>query len=608
MERLAQTSSSEKKVKLLVLVCICILHFFSIPALAVDDLRVFHRSGQAFITWREDVTRTGESYKIYRSTTAFTSSSDLLSSKLIATLPEDTSIYYTDICRGVLNQEPYRPLSRYIIRDLGKPLASGTGLMVNTTSEAGNYYYAITQVTNNSEDKNISSDTTRGPVKESVQDAQPVLVWKSADGLNRVYTHWMDFRLWNKSFDAPRNLNNYCGFLPEQPGIRKAVQYAYSYLVSYPPGYNFEGSKKYPLAVSLHAFGQRYVSQGDGWQVIEFAPDDPDNSWWYGFTEKTDYRISVPTQGPVVNFTELRVLEELRQVMALPDVHVDSRKIYAHGQSMGGTGALAFGLRYPAVFSQVYAGQPHTNFTQALPRFRQDLDGKWGTPQLGLKVSNRGRAAVDLQRYDGTRVWDWQNFSRELLRRKSDDMSFLMIDHGTNDTTTRWQTQGLPFYLALQSAKRSYYALVNSGTHTWQNFAARGYNGFSYSERVFPIADEANISFATPSSAPSDPFYSHMFEWAGSVRRFGEKIEDTESGFAVTVRTNFREMLVADLTPRGTINFHPRSQEKFRWTNRSLKSGMTIQNGSVTVVLRDVITIPKVQIEPGGNRIEIEKQ
>jgi hypothetical protein len=603
MERLAQ-AAGKKEVKILIPVCIFIFYLLSFPASAVDDLRVFHRAGQTFITWHEDINRTGEFYKIYRSATAFASTSDLLPSKVIATLPEDTSLYYTDICRGVLNQEQYRPLTRYIIRDLGKPLASGTGLMVNTTGEAGNYYYAITQVTNNSEDKKISPDTTRGPVQETVEDAQPVLVWKSADGLNRVYTHWMDFSAWNKSFDAPRKLNNYCGFLPQQPGIHKAMQYAYSYLVSFPPGYNFAGSKKYPLAVSLHAFGQRYVSHGDGWQVIEFAPDDPNNSWWYGYTEKTDYRVAIPKQGPVVNFTEMRVLEELRQVMALPDVHVDSRKIYAHGQSMGGTGALAFGSRYPAIFSQVYAGQPHTNFNRALLRFRQDLEGKWGTPQLGLKVSNRGRAAVSLQRYDGTRVWDWQNFPRELLRRKSDDMSFLMIDHGTNDSVTRWETQGLPFYLALQSTKRSYYALVNSGTHAWQNFAARGYNGFSYFERVFPNADEANISFTTS----SDPFYSHLFEWSGSVRRFGEKIEDTESRFAVTVRTNSREMLVAELTPRGTINFHPRSQEKFRWTNRSLKSGMTIQSGSVTAGLRDVITIPKVQIEPGGNRIEIEKQ
>ncbi len=129
-----------------------------------------------------------------------------------------------------------------------------------------------------------------------------------------------------------------------------------------------------------------------------------------------------------MNFTELRVLEELRQALALVDVRVDSKKIYAHGHSMGGTGALALGLRYSAIFSQVYAGQPHTNFNQAIPRFRSDLERKWGSRQLNLKISNRGPDAIHLQRYDGTRVWDWQNFSREVLRRKTDDMSFFMVD------------------------------------------------------------------------------------------------------------------------------------------------------------------------------------
>jgi hypothetical protein len=66
-------------------------------------------------------------------------------------------------------------------------------------------------------------------------------------------------------------------------------------------------------------------------------------------------------------------------------------------------------------------------------------------------------------------------------------------------------------------------------------------------------------------------------------------------------------MLVADITPRGTLNFHPHSKDKFRWKNRSLKSGMILQSGSVFATSQNLITIPKVQIEPTGNRIEIEK-
>ena len=579
---------------------------------SVTNLRQFHRAGQTFLTWREDASTLGEVFKIYRSTSPFSSPSDLISSRVIAVVPEDSSLYYTDICRGVQDLEQYRPLTRYIIRDLTAPLAPGIGLLVLTTKESGTYFYAITQVVDGKEEKKINPDVIRGPVNETVAPSQPVLVYQSGDGLNKIYTHWMDFQTWNNTFDAPRELNGYCGFSPAQPSIQRAAQYAYTYLIGFPRGYNPSGAKQYPLSIYLHGFGERYVSRGEpdrfGWPIIELVVDDPNSSWWYGFAEKTDYRFARPQQGPIVNFTELRVLEELRQTIALPGVQVDTRKIYAHGQSMGGTGAIALGMRYPSIFSQIYAGQPHTNFDQAIPRFKIDLQGKWGTRSLNLKISNRGENAVHLQRYDGTRVWDWQNFTREVLRRKTDDMSFIMVDHGTEDTNAIWETQGIPFYRALQSTNRSYYALVNSASHEWQNFVARGYNGFSFTERVFPSTSEAIISFTTPPSLPSDPFYSKLFEWAGSVRRFDELIEDTETTFAVSVRTNSSQTLPANITPRGTLNFHPTAGERFRWRNRSLKSSNILQQGTITVKTRDLITLPNIRIEPTGNRIEIEKQ
>jgi hypothetical protein len=614
MEIVVSTSLFKKRYRsgLILFAAASLIVFFTSNAESVVNLRQFHRAGQTFLTWREDPSVTGEVFKIYRSTTRFATASDLTADRVLAVVPEDSSLFYTDICRGVRDLEQYRPLTRYIIRDLSAPLAPGIGLLVVTTKETGAYFYAVTQVVNGTEEKKINPDVTRGPVNETVAESQPVLVWKSGDGLNRIYTHWMDFETWNNTFDAPRELNGYCGFSPQQPSIQRASQYAYSYLVSFPRGYNPSGTKKYPLAVYLHGFNERYISRGEpdrlGWQVIELVPDDPNSSWWYGFAEKTDYRRARPSQGPIVNFTELRVLEELRQTLVLPDVNVDTRKVYAHGQSMGGTGAIALGMRYPSMFSQVYGGQPHTNFHLAIPRFKIDLEGKWGTRQLNLKISNRGRNALELQRYDGTRVWDWQNFTREVLRRKTDDMSFIMADHGTQDTNAFWETQGMPFYRALQSTDRAYYGLINSATHAWQNFVARGYNGFSYPERVFPNASEAIISFTTPASLPPDPFYSRLFDWAGSVRRFATQIEDTETSFAVSVRTNNNQTLTVDIAPRGTINFHPLLNERFRWRNRSIKSNNILQQGSIMVTTRNLITLRNIRIEPTGNRIEIEKQ
>ena len=42
--------------------------------------------------------------------------------------------------------------------------------------------------------------------------------------------------------------------------------------------------------------------------------------------------------------------------------HVDENRIHGHGSSMGGSGMLSLGMRYPNVFAAVYAGVPMTDY------------------------------------------------------------------------------------------------------------------------------------------------------------------------------------------------------------------------------------------------------
>lgn len=111
MEAVDPASYCEKGLRCFL--AVFIVGLFNAPAAAVDNLKLLHRSGQTFLTSRKDATRTGEFYRIYRSTTTFmSSSSDLLPRKVIATLPEDTSLYYIDICRGVLKPDRNRKTVR----------------------------------------------------------------------------------------------------------------------------------------------------------------------------------------------------------------------------------------------------------------------------------------------------------------------------------------------------------------------------------------------------------------------------------------------------------------------------------------------------------------
>ena len=76
----------------------------SIPCMAqpvqVTGLAAFHRSGQTFLTWNEVSTLSGEEYRVYRHTEAITSA-NVASASRLATLPEGTSIYYTERARAL---------------------------------------------------------------------------------------------------------------------------------------------------------------------------------------------------------------------------------------------------------------------------------------------------------------------------------------------------------------------------------------------------------------------------------------------------------------------------------------------------------------------------
>lgn len=588
----------------------------TLPVWGVSNLKVFHRSGQTFLTWQEDRGRTGESYKIYRSSTPFAASSDLTAKRFVATLPEDTSLYYTDIFRGVQPSETYQPLARYVIEDLGPQLPAGRGLFVYTPKAEGQFYYSITQVVGGTEDKRIQHGTTKGPIAETLALPRPVLVWKSANNLNRIYTHWMDFHNWNPTYDAPRELNEYYGFNPSAPSIRRAVQYAYSFLVTIPRGYNPKGGKTFPLALHLHGHKLRYGARGGpdqfGWRVIELMPDDPNCSWFFGFGVNHDFRSNLaPSGGTIVNFTEMRVLQNIDQILTNPFYKIDPDRIYVHGHSMGGSGALAFGMRYPNVFAQIYAGQPYTNYRSS-PSYRvRELEGKWGRIGANLKIQNRGPYALPLEKYNGTPVWEWQNHQQQLLRRKSDEMSYIMVDHGSLDKIIPFDTQGRDFYYFLTITNRAFSGEVTNADHVWQGFVARNYNGFSLGSGIFPPRQEALVAFsrATQSSGfPTPPIasFNKTLRWAGKSRMFARGIIDLLDQFVVNLKSDGGTQTV-DVTPRRVQNFKIQKGASYQWKNQFLTNNGVIQQGRVVATTNTILTLPRVTILSAGNRLTITR-
>jgi pimeloyl-ACP methyl ester carboxylesterase len=267
----------------------------------------------------------------------------------------------------------------------GQPVGAGLGLIVWTMRRAEWATYSIG-----------GQSVT---VQEQPETPRPVDYGLAGGG--RLYVQYMDAADWNATHSG----------------------YAYEYLV-----YTPDCAGPLPVVVYLHQRGGYALKRSEppaDWCAYFIAPLDVGNTWWYGYARQFDYHgPGQPVRGDVVeNWTERRVIRMVRDLVASPPgPTADRERVYVYGHSMGGSGALAFALRYPDVFAAAYASEPMTNYA-ASARFRDDLVRLWGEPPGD--------------------VWTWQNH-QATLSNPALRMTPMGMAHGTQDTVIDWQTQGQP--------------------------------------------------------------------------------------------------------------------------------------------------------------------
>lgn len=565
-------------------------------------LSVSHRSGQSFLVWDEPDQLAH--YHVYRSnqpiTTENLSAAEHLTSRW-GPIDQDSSVNKHGNSHGPDN---------FVIEDLAEPLDSATGLFVHTTQngQQGNAYYAVTTFANGTENREIvpGSNATVSALAESVTTPQPVLIRSVNEGKGRTYTQYMDYANWNPTFNG----------------------YAFDYSLALPVDYN--PARSYPLSVQLHEFGlsaQFLFMTENNWQVIQLFPNDPGpeqnaiHSWWYGHAADHNYLTdgSIPTAGRVENFTEQRVMQAIDEVIANADFNVNTELVHAYGNSMGASGVLSLGLRYPDVFAGVYSSQPMTNYA-ASPVFQEELVQLWGQQSSNLGIVNTGPSAGAIADYDvdgsqPTGVWDWMNHQQQLVRRAGDELSFLIIDIGKADTTIDWFTQGLPMIQALTDGKAGFAATALDGVgHGWQNFNSVNHNMFGFGEGVaaewrypttlsFPALQNASGSGPIPPATNGDDEYNISIDWSTPQSSFGEPIVDALNRYEITLRS-LASVQTVSVTPRNTVLFRPASGEQCSWTARNNNNNSITGSGSLTVDNNELATAPFITVNNGaGTRL-----
>lgn len=276
---------------------------------AVKDLRVWHRSGQTFLTWAEVDPPTTEQvvtfkewnllrtkltaeprmvrYRIYRSNEPITAET-IGKAELIDEVGPLTAWnpdYY-----GISPRDS-DTVPRYVVEDDKAPVSPGTGVYVHNPAKAGKGHYAVSLVVDGAEDLSALS-TTRDAVVETAGAGVPVLqrIVKPKD-FNYVSDPTLHYYV---RWEALPRCN-----MPSRP---------YDYLVAVPANHK----EPAPVGLHLHCWGAN-PNGGYGWWynvsqgAILISTNQIPYDWLTGYHEHLGTWKSW-SEGVIRDYTQQRVL------------------------------------------------------------------------------------------------------------------------------------------------------------------------------------------------------------------------------------------------------------------------------------------------------------
>ncbi len=593
-----------------------------------SGLTALQRSGQTFLTWQEVGMVTGERYHVYRSAAPITANTISTSRQLTAQwgpLPEGSSIFWSE------RAHPSGPqLLNYVIADLAAPLTDTTGLFVWTTKESGSFYYAVTTVLNGVENRAefSAANSLSSPVAETPADPAPIQIRQSADGLNAIYTQFLDYETYNPT------LNLVTADRPGHAAAAEQLQYAFNYSLFLPQPSACGGvpPATLPLLLHLHGYGGRYtntISTTNSLCAMDVYGDDPARTWYFGDSATYDYRQGgTATTGPIVNYTEariLRIITDAERGYGLAGRVLDPQRIYGWAGSMGASGILSLALRYPNVFAAVLADEPMTNHQAATGSevppgccpWYLDTAPLWGYTDQRLPVHLIGPAAAPLAAYEGTPIWDWQNQQQMLMTRRAADTALISVAHGTLDTVIHWQSQGQPFYVPLYQSRRTFTGAtravghINTGSVSvgpMTSFTGEPFHNWQVRrDETVPALSYASGSSVVPPPSDSESDYNLDLEWGASWHLFpgAQPPLDTATAWAIDLRTTDGSSQVVDVTPRRRQAFIVSPGATYGWEARRLSDGTLVQSGQATGDRDGLVTVPAVLVDGVGTHLRI---
>ena len=346
---------------------------------------------------------------------------------------------------------------RYVIKAGPEPVEAIDGLYVYDPGEStAAAYYAVTVSTSGGEDKTVSSENSvTEAVRETTGDGTPVLqrTVKPAR-FNFVDGPTLDYYV---RWESPPNAS------------RHAVPL--DYLVALPRA----RKEPAPVGIHLHAWGGN-LNSGYGWWfnaekgAILLSSNESPYDWWTGYHEFrfTDRKLVTPgdwRSGAVRPYSQRRLLSFLEWMTS--KYSVDASRIFAGGNSMGGSGALMLAIRHPnqIAWAVGWVGVHRPAFSP----FSSSYEHSFGKREWQVRFE------------DGTPVWDYFDDVWYLREHPDRSVGYLTFSNARNDKGIGWK-QAVDFARALQETRQPHMFVWGIAGHGQRARMPAGGGG-----RVMPI-------------------------------------------------------------------------------------------------------------------------
>ncbi len=554
----------------------------AVAELAVTQIKVTHRSGQTFVTWKDvaDAQAGAEyRYSVFRSPKPITADNLATAEVCMVGVLHNSALLFGHGFWPADRVNPEKPMS--VIQAGGEPLPRHSGLAVVNPPEPAASFYAV--VATDLEGQPVTKivpgqSATTVPVSEKPGPLSPIKIHDSkeratyvkqtqisgkqglplyvklhaSNGRGGGASNWGDYYLYFSRRDW--------GYRDGLPGVFSVLQRDHG-----TPGER------------LHLESRDAIVHPSGQKAME--------TYWFGYA-------CVPpgaehTEPRAYPFTERRMLWTIDWVKQ--QYGVDPQRVYCSGGSMGAWGTSTFALRHPEIFAAVYPNRPRTR-QRGLPSLPRQTD-------IEQVLMEDGR----------TRYLDRMNMV-EFVRNHPEDLPFIGWCCGRHDGFASFKEQ-IALVQALTEAKHGFAFAWNDGNH------GTGAKAMQEVERYYPatlFARNQSYPALGNSSLNDDPGTGEVerlidnrkrpvldenngaltgginlgFEWKNVVdepNRWSVALSNVLAKDAITV----------DVTPRRCQQFKPSAGAVFTW-----RSSLGEQ-GKVTADAHGLVTIAQFKIQPG---------